>query len=604
MKYSLKYIIVMPAIISAVLTTFLFYGLFVTDCPYKNKIIPFACFLLFLWIAAAIIVLWLPSKTKSYYDTNEQKQSLLINIAFIVLALIISVYFAFKIWGIGYLSLSPIARINNGIQHQDTLYHSTIAESFSRSFIPSALINDETYLHYHTFSHFLVNIFARMLSIPAFIAYNYIFPIVFLPLYIFAQILAMFSAKKVFVGSAAILNTFDLLVIATFNMGIISNNILGKYAISKASYIASESYLVGNTLAFLFYSVLLLNIYRKPNEKNKFMLLLIGIPSMIFFVSWSKISIGMLFAISILYYFFRMKIKSIKYWCFNIYYGLVYLVCIKLFNNGAGIYSNIKDSFRLFAFSDYCSGSLGIAGHYLLLSVMSILFIIFEIKCHQYNLTDIKNRKTIWIEEILIISLFAFLPGALLVINGGSAGYFSYFVETPAMIMLCGHDYINKAASHLHKEKAVFLLTAVLWCAIIGISACFNTLEKKNLITADNDSGFYDEMMEIREMAGDTPELYIFYLDSDAKAVDIFSDSLSNLYVYPALTRIGVINASYCWDDGKYYTFTDKNVGAYGLKDVKNGKLSFDEALKKAREMGKEKIIHVTKEGYEIVECN
>lgn len=604
MKYCLRYIIILPVIVSAVLTSFLFHGLFVTNSPYKNKIIPFACFILFLWIAASIKVLWLPSKTKSYYYTSEPKQPLFINIVFIILALIISVYFALTIWGIGYLSLSPIARINNGIQHQDTLYHSAIAESFSRSFIPSALINDETYLHYHTFSHFLINIFARMLSIPAFIAYNYIFPIVFLPLYIFAQMLAIFSAKKIFAGSATVLNIIDLLAIASFNMGIISNNILGKYAISKASYIASESYLIGNTLAFLFYSVLLLNIYRKPKKKNKVILFLIGIPSMIFLVSWAKISIGMLFTLSILYYFFRMKIKSIKYWCFNFYYGLVYLVCIKLFNNGAGVYSNIKDAFRLFAFSDYCSGSLGIAGHYLLLSVMSILFIIFELKYYRYNLTDIKSRKTIWVEEILIISLFAFLPGALLVINGGSAGYFSYFVETPAMIMLCGHDYINKAINRLRKDKAVFLLPAVLWCAIIGINACFNMIQKKKLITADRGSGFYDEMMEIREMAGDTPELYTFYLDSDAKAVDIFSDSLSNLYVYPALTRIGVINASYCWDDGKYYTFTDKNVGAYGLKDVRNGKLSFNEALKKAREMGKEKIIHVTKEGYEIIECN
>ena len=603
MKYSLKCIIILPVIVSAVLTTFLFYGLFVTDSPYKNKIIPFACFVLFLWITIAIKVLWSQQKINLFLSASEQKQLLLINIIFVIIAFVIAFYFAFTIWGIDCLSLSPIARINNGIQHKDTLYHSTIAESYRRSY-PSALINDETYLHYHTFSHLLMSIFARLLSIPAFIAYNYIFPIVFLPIYLFAQIIAVFSAKKVFLGDSFELNISDLLIIAFFNIGLFFHSVLDKYGVWKYDYIASESYLIGNTLAFIFYAILLLNIKTEHKKAYKYFLFIVGIPSMIFLISWAKISIGMLFTISVLYYFFRMKMKSIKYWILNIFYGLSFLICLKLFNNGASIQPNIKKQFRLFAISDYCTGTLGIAGHYLLLSILGILFIIFEIKYHRYDFTDVKNMKTIWIEEIIIISLCAFLPGAMLVINGGSAVYFSYFVETPAIIMLCGKDYISKIINRIHKGRFLFLVMITLWCVIIGSNVCITIFQKGNLIIDDRKTGFYDELMNIREMAGDSPELYTFYLEPDAKSEELFFYDISKLYVYPALTGIGAINASY-YHNRKYYIFTGKEVGgAYGLKNFHNGKLSFDEALEKAREMGKEKIIHVTKEGYEIVECN
>ena len=74
-------------------------------------------------------------------------------------------------------------------------------------------------------------------------------------------------------------------------------------------------------------------------------------------------------------------------------------------------------------------------------------------------------------------------------------------------------------------------------------------------------------------------------------------------YVCPAMTGIGVINATY-YNGDDYYTFKGDKARDYSLSMTDNDhNLTFDEALEKAKGMGKEKVIHMTKNGYEIVDC-
>lgn len=605
----MKKVFFFPMVIQIITVIVLVYGLFATDSIYKSRIIPFAIILLAIWLIC--LYKSKPLNPEFVKDKNQARK----NTGFIIISLVISLFFACTIWNKGYLSLAPIARINLGIPNQDTLFHSSIAESFNRSIFPSTLANDEVTLPYHTFSHFLMYLISGIVSVPCFIGYNYIYPIVFIPLYIFVQLYAIISAKECF-SSSKELSMMDLLFVVFFNCGMFGNSILSSCGIWKASNIISESFLVGNILVFFFYAVFMKAVKNreKLNIVYKRFLLFAVIPMSIFLISWSKISLGYLFTISILYYFFRTRLKQMRYWLLNGFYILEFYICMKLFMTGIGaVTTGIGGQFQLLAFGRvYCEGIWGFLGHYILLSLMGIIFVLFEIKNNKYTLPDFLQGKTIWIEEVVLLSVAAFAPGLILNIAGGSAAYFSYFTEIPAMILLCGKSYIRNVLDDrkslkddlTQKDKRKYMLSAgiFIWSICIGFANSVDILCSGELIPDDNGAGFYDELMEIREMAGDSPDKYTIYLEPDAKVTRIFTNPLSQIYIYPSLTRIGVINASYV-QDGLYYDFHDAPIKDYGLTRVQHGKLSFDTALERARDLGKEKVIHMMKDAYEVVDC-
>lgn len=581
-----------PFMISAVMTSFLLKGLTTTMARYTIRTSLAAVLIFTSWGILFFIETKRLRRAKVVYSVKCKI------VVAAILAGFLGLYFSYCVWSNGYLSLAPFELIDNGNVHLDNLFHSSIAESYKRGMEASCLINNEWFCHYHTFSHFLMGNIARVMGMPSLIAYNYLYPVVFIPLYVFAQLYAVSSAKKYFERDAAV-SYIDIVVISLFNTGVAYKELIGSYGVWKTSYFDSESFLVANTLAFLFYGYAFQWMEKQfGNKKKDIFFICAVIPFFIFVISWAKISVGFIVTVSVMYAVFRKRMKDFRFWLANFLYFLEFLFCFWMFNGGQSGTGLVRDSFRLMAFEVNCSGPLGIWGHYIILLIMPVLFILFDIKKYKYTWRDFWDGKCIWIELVSVCCLMSFLPGFLINIGGGSAAYFSYVSEVVALVLLCGHNYIKIEEDGAGLLKVSVYVVSFSWCVSVSYSNSIgNPLD---LITGTHASNLYVKLDEIRNMADGHPEKYTMYLEKDSFVLQVFQSGATASYICPAITGVGVINATYC-DNGSYYTFLDEPVGyAYGFNSVDHGCLSYENAKQEARNNGKEKIIHMTSRGYEV----
>ena len=515
----------------------------------------------------------------------------------LVLAFFLSFYFSYVIWGSGYLSLFPLEMIDNGKQHLDTLFHSSIAESYKRSIVASTLLNNESYLPYHTFSHFLLGNISKIIGIPALYAYNFIYPILCIPFYITSQFVAIAVSKWFFTRKAKI-GFIDSIIVVIFNVGIPFDN---QYGVWNTSKIVSESFMIANTIAFISYAVLLIFLKKKKRQLDVIILCLIVIPIQIFIISWSKISVGLLFCLSVMYYIFRTKMGDLRFWLLNIMYCIILYVSLLLFQGSVGGGSDsLSSGLVLFAYKDYCKGILGIWGHFLICTIWALFFIFMDYRRKKYTKDDFLHGKTVWIELLILIGIVSLLPASLLRIPGGSAAYFSLACSVISICILGGQDFFETYDKIL-KNRSVWsgILVCICVWIILGNTPVIRPTHVIALEHQTNTSGL---LLEIRNYVGNHPEQYTIYLDDDAFTTGLFEQELSSVYVCPALTGVGVINATYKKGNECFSFEGEKYDSTYGVSFTDNDhKISFDEAKSKAKKNGKKGIIHITNTGYEII---
>lgn len=587
---------VFPCTVSILATCLLEYALWITKPAYGLRSGIFAAVLCLIWIVAFVF--------DQRRVNNDRQHYMQVGCGWIIAVFFAGLtawFLTSAAWDSGYLTLAPFEAVDNGYQHLDTLFHSAVAESYKRSVVASSLLNDERYLPYHTFSHFLMGNLSKLMGMPSLIAYSFLFPIFFLPLYILAQLLAVSAAKRYFEGSAQI-HFLDLIMVVLFLVGVVKNDLLDAYAIKKISYINSESFLVANTMAFLSYGLAFYVLCRfSENRKVLQLFCTFVLPLEIFLISWAKISVGFIFAGSVMYFIFRMKMKELRFWILNFLYLAVFLVCMKLFA-GESAYAVGEEVVknRFFAFGDYCTGSFGVWGHYAILLFMPGVFFLLEFLHSKFGWEAIKSAGTIWVEEMLICIILAFLPGMVLSSLKVNAAYFSYAVEVPALVLLCGHNYIDLK----NWKVSLRLVTCVLCIAWCVQNVYTNSLENPlNWVTGSHKTNLSETLLQMRKEVCGHPEKYTIYLEKNTFISDVFSDSRSACYISPAMTGIGVINGSYRHED-VYYTFRDEPVTAnYALNFIDHDRLDFQEALSCAKKMGKEAVIHITEDGYEYIKC-
>lgn len=539
--------------------------------------------------------------------------------AAVLLSLFFGLYLAWTVWGSKCLTLAPLEQLDNGTQYLDTLYLSSLAESFRRSLVPSTLLNSEVYIPYHTFSPLLMSAVASVMQVPAFIAYNYMYPVLFIPVYLAAQILAVAAAREYFSGRTGV-TVPDLAVIILVNAGFILRSWLEAYGIWKRNLINSESFLIANTMAFICYGIIF-HILKHPGEgrKRTNLLLFLLIPAGIFLITWCKMSVGLLFAVSVMYYLFRMHMKELRFWGINVLYGTVLLLALWLFSlMGSVPLPPGQKVYALAAFKEYCTGRLGILGHWLILMILPALFILAEIFRLRKEKRVFATGKTVWIEDLLLTAFIAFLPGFLIVIDGGSASYFSCALEVPALLLLCGHPgfdpekWIRREGNGRISLKKAVSVFCVLWCiAMCWINKPDNPM---SYVTGEHETALSETLTEIRNTYGEHPDEYTIYLDRDNMAARTFKPWLrvevKTMYVWPAMTGIGVINATYA-EDGAVYSYTETRVPQYGKMSNygveytdSNRAITLEEALEKIGELGKKGVIHVTADGYEVLKVS
>ena len=592
---------VFPFMMSCVITYYFIKAMFITKQWYYGRMTAFALFLLVIWGG---IFLYGQVKRRAFYAHQNV-------VLVIFLSFLLGLYCTFFIWGkYEAHTLMPYWSIDNGAAAMDTLFHSAIAENYKHELLPSSLINSEHVMRYHTFSHLIIGRMAGILGIPSYIAYNLLYPIVFFPIYVFSQIFAINCSKKYF-EQLPTWKITDVLILMLFNVGFAyegyydgGEGFLIKYQAGRYGRLASESFLISNIFTFLFAGFCFLYIKEKRDKQltKKDGLFLFGfIPVGIFIITCSKISNGMMVVFVLFWYILRKSNRKlpIKWGAIVLYFFEFALTSIIVSNNvTSGGPNSITDKFVLFATKDQFLGKYGLWGHWFVLSIMTAVFIYLEMDKHRYSLNDLKNGKTIWIEILVLSSVLLFLPGFLINIGGGSAGFFSCLVEYEALILLCGQNWYEDKAEW---NKLLGVITLV-W----SMGMVFTNLKSAPLDGVDRyePQGLSVQLQEINALVKGNADRYTIYLDTDAYVTQFgYPTDRECFYLYPAMTGVGVINATYK-QDNEFYSFRGNIVGNYYNMDNTDNMhwISFEEGCEKAKENGKDFLIHIVSTGYEVID--
>ena len=618
-------IIYIPCILSIVCSYYVVTALSITypRPRYKIRIILVSILISLAWILIQLIL------NKLNITLPRIKNSPIIIVFFV--GILLAVFITSKAWGSGLLCLNPYEEFDNGMTHIDTLFHSTIAENYKSSLRSILLINNEPRFRYHTLSHMLVGYCSKILGMPCIIFYNYLYPCLLCPTYVFSQLIAVSCCKNYFQNTFD-LSVLDLVVVFLYNVGVVSNNLLDQYFILKEYYIVSESFILANTVAFISFAFFFYLI--KKEDKFDFYLKYV-IPFFVFFITWGKVSVGFLFYTFISYYVFR-TVKGKKKWGLTCCYSVSFLTSLYLFNGLlTGQYSNNIGTIHFMDFTYNCTGPLKGAGHYIILLIMPTLFIVCQLLKNHYTLTDLWAGRTIWIEAIVIVSVFAFLPGMVLLIPSGSACYFSYEVEVLSLILLSGQGIIDN--SHLYISDRIFrrIVSMILisYSIFIGIhNTSSNPLDR---ISNVHSSNLFENLYDIKKQIADRRHDYSIYADDDTFVseflkmqiadrghdysiyvdddtfVSEFYDDYRVIFALSSITGTAVINATYYSirppaNEKYYFTFRGSPASSsYGLSSTTHDHtINLSEAINIARNNNKKHIIHIEKNGFKIIDIN
>ena len=630
-------VFIVPLMLSCMMTIYIFASGSDSVKRYSGPVY-INCFLMVcIWLIGFIIherrVL---TNRSTYYIGNDS----LISICILI---VLFLYGIKIIWGNGYLSLHPILAVNSGTQHIDSLYHSSIAES-SRIYFPAKyLVNNCETVRYHYLSHIIVGIISSLYRVPAFIAYNLIYPVIFLPLYFLSQLLLTLAIKEYFgklmssekgdyickSGADNELNgsklqgltSLDMAIIFIGNFGIFLNNVYLNYGVWLDSFILSESYMCANTFLFLFLALFFSNMQKCRGT----------FPLFIFLIAYTKISVGYALTVALISYLIFTNYKKLSNWLNAFLCGVTFLATYFMTTDrktdGNVNISNTKLSFCSFA-KEFIVGRFGYLGHIFLLSLpiiaITVLLVIIAknsgsgimIQADNGKQTSDNHRgtgrlrlKELWalrhiriyicIYVILIITAIAcFAPAMVLNIDGGSVAYFSFVIILPSSFILCAFcSCINSASCRkmLQIIKRGLPVLVLVW----SIYASGDRLSYDPRICPDSKDKYdlYKECMNIREETKSNPGDYTIYMDDDAYINRLVEDKRAIPYYYSGLTGIPMINASYR-EGSLTYCYGNVPCTAYYYGFTPYGRMTYEEACLEALKLQKTTIIHVTSKGY------
>lgn len=583
-------VFIFPMILSMILLICIAYSFTKYSKTYILPVIPVCITLTLMWL---FVFIFHQRKLTSQISTISINGY---NYISIPLMIFLALYYTQTVWGSGYLSLHPFESLNSGTAHIDTLFHSSIAEACKNNFPAKYLTNEENLIQYHYLSHVLMAIVSKLTTLPAFFTYNYLFPLILIPLYGLSQLLALSSVKK-HISNIDTINQIDICLLFVTNIGLFSKAFNNRYAIWPGSFLISESFITANTL--LFFCIYFIFSRLNSNTKKSKRILYFSIAIFITIISFSKISVGYIFTISVIYYIFAKYPKSLKHWTINLIYGLTFLICYLLTTekNEFGTNSISISNFSLFAFANnFISGRFGYAGHVFIITLPAILLVIYALCKRQLTVQNFRSRQTVLLELSLIICIGGITPGALLDISGSSMAYFSYSILFPITFILCGY-----CSDHIcTKINKYILMLEIAFLALMIIKSKSQLIPSLYSLDPIQTSGFYDEVSAINSQIPKNRDNYCIFIGDDASIFDFVSDGRSIPFYYAALTGIPVINASYN-ENGNYYAIGGSETTEYGLGFTSHSKLDLSTAIDIAKRQNKTAIIYIDNDGFTII---
>ncbi|NQT30421.1 MAG: hypothetical protein HQ596_07600 [Candidatus Saganbacteria bacterium] len=400
--------------------------------------------LLFVVIGAVFFLLSL----KEFILNVSLRQSLMI----LVILLVYSLWLITMFWSV-HMGPLFIEGILIGQGQIDPLFHSALAGMLKIFNIASTGLNGIPYIGYHFGSHWIFAQLSFLLRIPLLTFYQIGFPIIFIPLFIQSMLFLALDIRK-HILPQGIKDNFQLDfkfwgIFLITQIGFLPKVVYGWLGSSVVARYASESY----TLAIIF-SLLLMALCidfwgrgpaAKLRVKDKLFLILI-VPFLIGLITWSKISVGILIIVLAAYLFLRLKlykkiIFAIGFIASLLVFGVIFLLISKIlfvYNpSGATISISLFDNIRGKQF--YI-----LPFYFLLYYFIAFVFIILRLYRAGIDTWDklrsqFLQNKLIDVETLVVLCFVGFLPGALIFLPSGGAGYFSDYQGVIAAILLLAY---------------------------------------------------------------------------------------------------------------------------------------------------------------------
>ncbi|MDD5929216.1 MAG: hypothetical protein PUC37_05355 [Spirochaetales bacterium] len=565
-------------------------------------------------------------------------------------------------WFNQYLRLDGIENLFSGKTHIDSLYHSSIAESFITNGYPSIQINAPIFIGYHALSHAIIAFISKLLSIPCFITYNYVYPLIAYPLFIYLIQKVLLIIRNYYINTTEIylLDYLLIIICILFNF---------HTSLDIDVWLRSESYCF-SLILLLIYFCIIDSGYKKISKFDIYNKLLI-IPIFIILLSFSKISTGFLFLIGIDFYLFRKKICINKNWIFIIYYLFIFILYYYLLNyylsekfffkQNYTIQEIKESSFEIFHYVKHWSKNLFYSVlYYIIVFLPIILLLIFNNKKNYFSFKIIDDYNLI-LQTCFICIFLSCLPGLFIRISGGSASYFVNPAWTFSFILFialgCAKKIQKLIQNLFSKIKFILLINSkcILHCSFYKIfvfsafifiyiyninniniynllkTTLYYRLDNNTQLTNDkidkiknmfkpskiNTNKNYIILTKLREETRCNIKDYCIYLDDNFELISKYDTLATNgdlpLYLikpYLAISAyigIPVINAVYLknniffrGDDKKFGKYSD--FGQYSLPpSICGEKLNTENLQEYAKKLKKNKIIILHKDGFKIL---
>ena len=329
-------------------------------------------------------------------------------------------------WFTNYLRIDAVQSFFCGKTFIDTLFHSAIAESIVTNGYPSIQQNASTFLAYHWLSHYVVVGISKIFAIPCFITYNYLFPIIFIPLMLYLAQKVIVVGKIYFSGISTI-NLIDYIILVGIVYGFVTKQQQSNLGCNICVALFNSESCLFAVILLLLYFVIINYGYINIKNFNKINLFIL-IPIFILFLFFAKISFGIIFALGTSYYVFRKYFLQDKKWLLLVEYCGLLLFCFLLVmipaNSSFGPVGEFKRDFIFFHYvRTECKNLFYVFLHYFFLFLPIVSTIILKRDIIFKNNLEYKKR-SIFLEMCFLLMVVACLPGILINIHGGSAFYF------------------------------------------------------------------------------------------------------------------------------------------------------------------------------------
>jgi hypothetical protein len=631
------------SIISFIFTFLVFLFTFHYGSPYDLKI---------ELIAIAILAVWLVLLVFSRQGAKDHKKVKLVVIC--VFFSIAAIYMANMVWNYGYLQADIYKAMAKGKMNADSLFHWTLAQGIQNYGYPTLLISTPSFSNYHFFSHVFMSAISVISKVSIPFVYTYLYPIIFFPIYGFL-ILAVAQKFRYYFHIDTPISFWDVFILMVFLVGFLPYSWLDSMALWRGSWVLSESFFIG-LIVVLFYLYCLLTAYQRGWFQKKWLymvFLLLLNPLFIVLAYFSKLTLGVLLLAGIAFYFFRTRMRNMKYWVLNGYYALIFLAVwyIPLLIN-----TQVKSIAQIFEFSLFGFMRTYVPFKYWALHIVLLfLFTTFVVWFRYRNETSLKSSivsKEHTPEEILlVISILGFLPGLILNIAGGSAVYFSYVQMLGATVLLIGYNIPHTVISAVSRKAGNKVLIAILTLCI-SFTFCYNAtsgltpashtfsgllkqrfdnsvsytpeatsnilafLKGGHPIAALNeifaiyfdknkyvDDPFVQNVQKINEISeGDKNNFYIF-ADNTAEVWSRYTaENSAFIYFYPANTGIVMIGALYEKSGQVYYGNDTTGFSNTWHSEKNNSRLNLATAIETTRKDGRRYLIYLHKNEMQVID--